>query len=214
MLLQNISSVVTMIIFTYNCVFCFSILVSPGSQQCSLVRYALKHGVSHNPMLHSRHSYFVLLSLCLAEHTWYQILLHCISHCLLCRQSSLFSWLVDGACLLCLSVWGQGTLLVSCIRSLTNVCLNCWSDNFEPQEARMIKLLRMVRSRRWKNSFIVHCQIHLLKDLSICRVVRFVHTSYVSIIVLCCGWFHTFSMLITETTLQWWRMHVHQYVYI
>jgi len=29
----------------------------------------------------------------------------------------------------------------------------------------MIKLLRMVRSRRWKNIFFVHIQIHLLIEL-------------------------------------------------
>jgi hypothetical protein len=184
MLLKIIHSVFTVVIFTYKCVFGFSILVSLGSQQCSLVWYALKHGVSHNPMLHSRYLYFVLLSLCLAEHTWHQILLHCMSHCLLCLESSLVSWLVDGACLLCLSVWGQGTLLVSCIRSLANVSLNFWSYNFEPQEARMIKLLRMVRSRRWKNSFIVHCQFHLLKEcLSYSQIRPYILCVYYSLVL-------------------------------
>ena len=35
--IKNISSVIIMVIFTYNRMFCFSILVSAGSQQCSLV---------------------------------------------------------------------------------------------------------------------------------------------------------------------------------
>jgi len=37
MLMKNISSVITMVLVTYNCVFHFSILVSVGSQKCSLV---------------------------------------------------------------------------------------------------------------------------------------------------------------------------------
>jgi len=37
MLMKNISSVITMVILTYNCVLQFSILVSVGSQKCSLL---------------------------------------------------------------------------------------------------------------------------------------------------------------------------------
>jgi hypothetical protein len=37
MLLKNISSLITVVIFTYNCMFCFSILVSIGSKKGSLV---------------------------------------------------------------------------------------------------------------------------------------------------------------------------------
>ena len=69
MLLKNISSLILVIIFTYNCMFCFSILVSVGSQKCSLVWCTSKRGVACNPMLHSRHLYFVLVSLFLVEHT-------------------------------------------------------------------------------------------------------------------------------------------------
>ena len=105
---------------------------------------------------------------------------------------------------------GRDTLPASCIRSLTNVSLNFQCDNFKPQEARMIQLLRMVRSIRWKNRFFIHIKVCLLVH----HVVRFVHISHVSIIVLYYGQFHGFSMLITEITFQWWRMYVHQYVYI
>jgi hypothetical protein len=38
-------------------------------------------------------------------------------------------------------------------------------------------------------------------------VVRFVYIPHVSITVPYNGWFHGFSMIITEITLQWWRMH-------
>ena len=39
MLLKNISIVTIVVTFTYRCVFGFSILVSVGSQKCSLVWY-------------------------------------------------------------------------------------------------------------------------------------------------------------------------------
>ena len=48
----------------------------------------------------------------------------------------------------------------------------------------------------------------------VCHAVRFAHISLVSIILLYYRWFHSFSVLITEVTVQWWRMHVGQYVYI
>jgi len=163
LLLKNISSVISVVIFIHNCVFHFSILVSVGSQKCSLVWYTSKHGVAHNPTLHSLHLYFVLVSLFLVQHTWHWILLHCMSQYLLCHESSLFSWCMDGACLR-LVAWGQGTLPSSYIRSFTSVSLNCQCDNFDPQEARMIKFLWMERSRRWNSSFFVPVQVHLLID--------------------------------------------------
>jgi hypothetical protein len=48
-------------------------------------------------------------------HTRYRILLPCLNQCLLCSVSSLFSWLVGGACLPCLVVKmlsGEGSSLV------------------------------------------------------------------------------------------------------
>ena len=50
-------------------------------------------------------------------------------------------WLMDGACLPCLVVWGWGTLLVCHVRSVPIVSLNCQHENFDLQEARVIKLL-------------------------------------------------------------------------
>jgi len=61
------------------------------------VWFTSKHGVVHNPTLHFQHLNYVLLSLCLAETAQCQILLNCISQCLLSLVSSLFSWLVDEA---------------------------------------------------------------------------------------------------------------------
>jgi hypothetical protein len=101
-----------------------------------------------------------------------------------CLVSGHFSWLVYGACLPCLAVRSQGALPVSSIRFLiNNVSLNCWYGNFEPQEVRMLKLLRMVRSVRWKNSFFVYFQVSLLIRVRVCHAVRSVHVSCVSVIV-------------------------------
>jgi hypothetical protein len=58
-----------------------------------------------------------------------------------------------------------GVSYTSCIRFLTNVSLNCWYDNVEPQEARIMRLLRSVRTRWWKNSLLVHFQVCLLMVL-------------------------------------------------
>jgi hypothetical protein len=92
------------VVFTDICVFCFSILMSVDPQKCSLVWYTLQYGVAQNPLLYSWHLNFVLF-LCFWRNTrQHWILLHCISLCLLCLVSSLFSWLVDGACLPCLAV--------------------------------------------------------------------------------------------------------------
>ena len=151
--------------------------------------------------------FFVLVSLFLAEHTWHWILLHCMNQCLLCLESSLWSWLMDGACFICLVAWGQGTLLASCIRSLTNVSVNCWSDNFEPQQVRIIKLLSVVRSRKWKNSFFVHFQVCWLIEEELVMWLD-LPTYPMCLIVLYYGWFHSFSTLITAFTLQWCRMHI------
>ena len=104
MLLKNICSINTLVVFTDICVFCFFLLVSFDPQKCSLVWYMLKHWVAHNPTLHSQPLNFVLVSLLLLEHTWHRILLPCLNQCLLCTVSSLFSWLLDGACFPCLVV--------------------------------------------------------------------------------------------------------------
>jgi hypothetical protein len=114
-LLKNISSVISMVEFTDICEFCFSILASADPQKSSLVWYTLKHGVAQNLMLHSRHLNFVVVSLFLTEHTPHQILLHCISHCLLCLVSCLFSWLVEGDCfpaLVVKTLTGEGCLMI------------------------------------------------------------------------------------------------------
>jgi hypothetical protein len=97
-----------MVVFTDICAFHFSILVSVDARKYSLVRYTSKHGVAHNLTLHSRHLN-VIVSASLAEHTHQRILLHCISQCLV---SSLFGWLVDGACLVVKILSGEGSSLV------------------------------------------------------------------------------------------------------
>jgi hypothetical protein len=79
--LKNISSVITVVVFTYICVFYFSMLVSVNPQKYNLMWYTLKHGVTHNPTLHSRHWNFILVSLHLPEHTRHRIILPCLNQC-------------------------------------------------------------------------------------------------------------------------------------
>ena len=146
-----------MAVFTYMCVCSnFPVYFHYFLRKCSLMWYALKHGVAHNPMLHSGHLNFILVALFIAEHTQHPVLFLSTGQCLLCIGSSLFNWLMDGTCLLCLVVWVQGTHHISYIRSLTVVSLNGWCDNFEPQEERMKTQLRMVNSRRCKNGLFVY----------------------------------------------------------
>jgi hypothetical protein len=110
-------------IYLHVCVFDFSSLFHIFLRKCILVWNALKHGVAHKPMLHSGHLNVILLALFIAEHTQHPVLFLSARQCLLCLVSSLFIWLMDGTCLLCLGVWVQGTHPVSYIRSLTIVSL-------------------------------------------------------------------------------------------
>jgi len=52
MLLRNISSLITVLIFTYICVLLYSSLVSFGPQKYSLVKYSSNFGLTHNPVLY------------------------------------------------------------------------------------------------------------------------------------------------------------------
>jgi hypothetical protein len=102
-----------MVVFIDISVFHFYILMSFDPHKYSLVWHSLKHGVAHNPMLHS-HTWFFWRGGG-AQLTWHQILIYGINHCLLCLVSSLFSWLIKGACFSCLVVTtpsGEGSLLV------------------------------------------------------------------------------------------------------
>lgn len=72
LLLRNTSSVITVIQ-----------VVSVCPQKCCMVWYTSKDGVSHNPMLHSRHLNFVLVSFFLMEHKWVWILFPSKGQCLL-----------------------------------------------------------------------------------------------------------------------------------
>jgi len=58
-------------------------------------------------------------------------------------------------CLLCLLVLVWCSLSTSCFKSLIIVSLNSPCNYFESQLVRMIKLLRMLGSRRWKNIFFL-----------------------------------------------------------
>jgi hypothetical protein len=109
-----------------------------------------------------------------------------------------FSWLIDVTCLPCLVVWGHGTPATSCIMSLTNVSLKSWSNDFEPQEVRMIKLLRMVNSRK----HLYPLSEPSANAVKVCHAVTFVLLSHMSTVTVL-G--QRFATLIIEATLCQWR---------
>jgi hypothetical protein len=88
------------------------------------VWYGPKHGLVHNQTLYSQQWNFLLSR----KHTALNIFTLHRPMCVVLVSSCL----ADGACLPCLVVWGWGMLPTSSIRLLTNVSLNCWCDNFEP----------------------------------------------------------------------------------
>jgi hypothetical protein len=156
-------------------VLCFYSLVLAGPWKCSLVWYTLKHGVAHNPMLHSGHLNFVLVDLFLSKHAQQPVSKNSIC-CIMCQ--------VCLVCLSCLVVCIWGTLPVSCIMSLTNVSLNSCCHDFEPHKVRMIAMSRMVNSIRGKNSFFVHFAGHLIIILGspcceICPLTPYVYYSLI-----------------------------------
>jgi hypothetical protein len=118
---ENISSVITVVLFTYNCAFCFSILMSFGSQACSLVWYTSTHGVQpYTHIVFSTPAFcsclFILVNTHSTEfpyHSWASV--YCVS------SQVFLGWLVGGACLFCLVVRGQGTLPTCCIKSLVSL---------------------------------------------------------------------------------------------
>jgi len=72
--MKTISSLLTLVIFTYVSVLHFPNLVKAGPQKCSFVLYTSPHGIAHNPLLHFGHLNFNLFALFLAEHVWHPIL--------------------------------------------------------------------------------------------------------------------------------------------
>jgi hypothetical protein len=94
-----------------------------------------------------------------------------MSQCLLCLVSSVFNWLV-GRLYFVLRSEFEAPFLPH--RSLTNVSLICQCDNFDLQEARLIKLLRVVRSRRWKKNSICPFAGPSANRIGVRHVVRFV----------------------------------------
>jgi hypothetical protein len=74
-------------IYWHLCVLLFHISVSWSSEMQFGVIHLKIRSVTQ-PYVASQHLNFVLVSLFLAAHTWQQILLHCISQCLLCLESS------------------------------------------------------------------------------------------------------------------------------
>jgi len=74
-------------------VFNYCILVSVDTKKRSFVWYTSKHGVAHNPMLHSWHLNFVLVSLFFGRTRKALNFLHCTSQCLLCQVILVGLWM-------------------------------------------------------------------------------------------------------------------------
>jgi hypothetical protein len=120
-LLKNISLAVTVVVFTDICVFRFSILVSADPQKYSLVLYLKTWGSTQSYVAFLSHDFHSRSFVSGRTHmAWNSLTLHKrVSY----LMSSLFSWLVDGACLQCLAVKtlsGEGSLLVWA----SSVCCN------------------------------------------------------------------------------------------
>ena len=150
-LLKSISAVITMAICMYMCLSAplFQVSVSWSSEMPYSVT-PWKHGVAHNPMLHSR-----FLCVCV-----------CVCACMHARAcvcpfqrpvfvSNLFSsscpWSEFEACSPCFVLDLSPTLV-----------LNSQCDNFEDWVVRMITFLKMINFGRWKNIFFAHFECHLL----------------------------------------------------
>lgn len=88
-LLKNSSIVITVLIFAYICVLCFSNLVSVCPQKFSLAQYTSKCGVAYKPMLYSGHLNFILFALYIVEYTWHPGLFPSTCQCFLSCVRSL-----------------------------------------------------------------------------------------------------------------------------
>ena len=171
MWLKNICSIIAMVIVVVTCAYVlhFPRLMSACPKNAVCYDTAWNMSSTQPYVTFSTfefHSYiFVFSGIHMAPN---YLTLH--RQCLLCLTSGLFSCPVNGACLSCPVVLGWCTLPSSCIRSLTSVNQNCWCDNFEQKEACVIKLLRMVRSRRWENSLFVH---HVVRCIHITSCVYY-----------------------------------------
>ena len=119
---------------------------------------------------------------------------------------------MNGICLPCLVVQDQGNLPTSCNRPRTNNSWNCQCDNFEPHEVWITELLRMYGLKDRKMASLSN---PVLSGDSMSVMQSDLPTlPHVSITVSYNCQLHSFSMLVTEITLWWWRMHVCQYIYI
>jgi len=138
---------------TYVCALCFSSLVQMIFRNVvcgdtALINTIIQFHIAFCTLeLYSNFYFclfFIFIYLYFCE-TWHQNFCYKV-YCFLCCASSLVgSWKQ----FMFPIMWSEtGTLSASCVRSLINAILNCCCDIFEVQ-----------MSLRWKNSFIIHCQV-------------------------------------------------------
>jgi len=101
---KSVSSVISLVVLTDTCVLCFSILVSVDPWNAGWYDIS-QNGGWHTNLSCILDTWILFLFLCFWQNTHgtkFSYIL--ISHCLLWHVPSMFSWLVDGACLPCLAV--------------------------------------------------------------------------------------------------------------
>ena len=138
---------------TYVCALCFSSLVQMIFRNVVCGDIALINTITQLHIafctleLYCSFYLLIIIIIIIIGETWHQNFCYKV-YCLLCCVSSLVgSWKQFTFPIM----WSEtGTLPASCVRSLTNVILNCCCDIFEAQ-----------MSRKWKNSFIVLYQVWL-----------------------------------------------------
>lgn len=121
-------------------------------------RASTQHHTAFSP-LEFRFCFFVV-----TEHQWHQIQFPSKGQFVLNYAVSFFC-LADGCGLSShYVVWVWKSLPPSCIRSMTKACLNSQGDNFKHTEVRMTNLFKILRFRRWIDSFFVHLEVCLIMD--------------------------------------------------
>ena len=73
-----------------------------------------------------------------------------------------------------------------------------------PYEANSIQLLNPVRSRKWKNNFVVHLKVHRLIEQVLSHTIRTVDVTEVPVVPFHDMRFHRAVAVITKISFCWW----------
>jgi len=128
----------------------------------TLVRYSAKQDTTYRSTTHQVHLYTVPCLWLWNEHEWQCSLADDFAgQCYLWRLSSHRTFVVAALGLPTSLGVGQSWLFpVSSIKFLTRRSLKSQWVYLAPHEDNSIQLLSTVRSRKWKNNFMVHLKVH------------------------------------------------------